>query len=70
MMEHVITKFSFSLQIFLIILIASKSIEVILIGRLIDGLTMGGMYVCVALYISEISDKRLKLKDRLTALKN
>ncbi|XP_037034690.1 facilitated trehalose transporter Tret1-like [Bradysia coprophila] len=59
---------AFPSLIFVIILITSNSIEVILIGRLIDGLTMGGMFVCIPLYITEISDSRIRGRLLLTCV--
>ncbi|KAG4072687.1 hypothetical protein HA402_007613, partial [Bradysia odoriphaga] len=45
---------------FFIILLTSNSINVILIGRLLTGISWGGIHLCIPLFVAEIADPRIR----------
>ncbi|XP_037050252.1 uncharacterized protein LOC119084392 [Bradysia coprophila] len=47
---------------FCIILMASTSINVILIGQVITGMAYGGIHFCVPLFVAEMADPRTRPK--------
>ncbi|XP_037050237.1 facilitated trehalose transporter Tret1-like [Bradysia coprophila] len=55
-----ITLLAFPNMAFWIILIASNSINLILFGRIITGVSWGGMYLCIPLFVAEIADRRIR----------
>ncbi|XP_037050226.1 facilitated trehalose transporter Tret1-like isoform X2 [Bradysia coprophila] len=55
-----ITLLSIPNMAFWTILIQSNSINMILLGQLITGMTYGGMHLCVPLFVAEMADPRIR----------